>query len=100
MGQCFVAYQHPCLQCLDMNYDDNGKGDGLPRGMPFKRTCVGSNGILECKFLPENAHRASATPPLSPTRCTSALKLLCEISRCINLASSPSSTALIALASV
>jgi hypothetical protein len=23
----------------------------------FKRTCVGSNGILECKFLSENAHR-------------------------------------------
>jgi hypothetical protein len=25
----------------------------------FKRTCVGSNGILECKFLSENAHRTS-----------------------------------------
>jgi hypothetical protein len=24
----------------------------------FKRTSVGSNGILECKFLPKNAHRA------------------------------------------
>jgi len=24
----------------------------------FKRTCVGSNGILECKILSENAHRA------------------------------------------
>jgi hypothetical protein len=24
----------------------------------FKRTCMGSNGILYCKFLSENAHRA------------------------------------------
>jgi hypothetical protein len=24
----------------------------------FKRASVGSNGILECKFLSENAHRA------------------------------------------
>jgi hypothetical protein len=24
----------------------------------FKRTCVGSNVILECEFLPKNAHRA------------------------------------------
>jgi hypothetical protein len=27
----------------------------------FKRTCVGSNGILECKLLLVNAHRATAT---------------------------------------
>jgi hypothetical protein len=26
----------------------------------FKRTCVGSNGILECRFVPENAHRTAA----------------------------------------
>jgi hypothetical protein len=26
----------------------------------FKRTCVGSNGILECKFLSENAHRTNS----------------------------------------
>jgi hypothetical protein len=27
----------------------------------FKRTCVGSNGILECKFLSEKAHRTHST---------------------------------------
>jgi hypothetical protein len=32
----------------------------------FKRTCVGSNGILECRFLPKNAHRTQATPTLQP----------------------------------
>jgi hypothetical protein len=26
----------------------------------FRRTCVGSNGIIECKFLSENAHRAKS----------------------------------------
>jgi len=26
----------------------------------FKRTCVGSNGILECAFLPKNANRSGA----------------------------------------
>jgi hypothetical protein len=28
----------------------------------FKQTCVGSNGILECKILSENAHRACMRP--------------------------------------
>jgi hypothetical protein len=55
------------LQRFDMIYDDNGKSSGLPRGMPlvtrmfarFKRTCVGSNRILECKILSKNAHRTA-----------------------------------------
>jgi hypothetical protein len=53
------------LQCFDIVYDDNGKSSGLPRKechwphacSSFKRTCGGYNGILECKFLSENAHR-------------------------------------------
>jgi hypothetical protein len=36
------------------------KRSGHPRGS-FKRTSVGSNGIIECKFLPENAHRTSTS---------------------------------------
>jgi hypothetical protein len=45
------------LQCKlvrEMNSERNAIGYTHLR---FKRTCVGSNGILECKFLSENAHR-------------------------------------------
>jgi hypothetical protein len=36
----------------------------------FKRTGVGSNGILECKFLSENAHRTSSTKKVSSRQIT------------------------------
>jgi hypothetical protein len=47
---------NPNLQCFGMIYDDNDESNELPRGLPLvtrmlKRTCVGSNGILECKSL-------------------------------------------------
>jgi hypothetical protein len=48
---------------FDMIYVDNGKKWTSERNtighahVRFKRTCMGSNGILECKILFENAHR-------------------------------------------
>jgi hypothetical protein len=62
--QNFVQKQEMYLRCFDMIYDDNGKSSGLPERNAIghthdrlKRTCVGSNGILECNILSENAHR-------------------------------------------
>jgi hypothetical protein len=34
----------------------------------FKRAGVGTNGILECKFLSKNAHRALSVSPTTPIR--------------------------------
>jgi hypothetical protein len=39
----------------------------------LKRTCVGSNGILECTILPKNAHRTAQ--PLLPHALPAALGL-------------------------
>jgi hypothetical protein len=56
----------PCLRCLDAIYSVNWLGKWTPERNAightparFKRAGVGTNGILECKLLPENAHHAS-----------------------------------------
>jgi hypothetical protein len=53
------------LQRFAIIYDDNGKRKDSREECNwsharnrFKRTYVGSNGILECKFLSKNEHRA------------------------------------------
>jgi hypothetical protein len=46
-----------CKPVREVNFRDECHWSHASKS--FKRTCVGSNGILECKFLPENAHRAA-----------------------------------------
>jgi hypothetical protein len=61
-----LQHRAPCAFSVATQFTvSTGKRESeRPRGMPlvtrmagFKRTCVGSNGILEFEFLSENAHR-------------------------------------------
>ena len=54
------------FSCLDTIYSVNRSEGVTPERnaigythVRLKRTCMGFNGILECKFLPENAHSTS-----------------------------------------
>jgi hypothetical protein len=69
----FLAeFKVDCLQRFDIIYNGNDKRSWAPERnaigshacSSFKRTCVRSNGILECKLLSEKEHRTNHNPML------------------------------------
>jgi hypothetical protein len=63
-----VPLDWPSVFGRNLHLLQTGQRSELPRGMTLvthvrlkrtlKRTCVGTNGILECRILSKNAHRA------------------------------------------